>query len=100
MISTIILCLYLLSFFPLLSSTRQFYETWVDDEFHHWERWGAPNPGVFYLGMVIFYFPVIFGKECENLGNKKLLAKRKDVRFFVLIHVLLLLASQLQSGAR
>ena len=54
----------------------------------------------FYLGMVIFYFPVIFGKECENLGNKKLLAKRKDVRFFVLIHVLLLLASQLQSGAR
>ena len=92
--STLVLCVAMLSLFPMIKFSKQFYLTWADLETGHWERWGSPSFAQFYFGMIIFYFPVVFGKECENLNNDLLVCARNKLLYANITFWLILLFQQ------
>ncbi|EPM4617720.1 hypothetical protein ACTJ29_004288, partial [Vibrio vulnificus] len=92
--NTLMVCAVLVSLFPLIKSSKSFYDEWSEMENEHWRSRGAPPFAVFHFGMFLFV-PMLFGKDLEQLNNKSLIKRRNDLRYSFAIFSLLLLASQL-----
>lgn len=92
--NTLMVCAVLASLFPLIKSSKSFYDQWNEMENEHWRSRGAPPFVVFHFGMFLFV-PMLFGKDQDQLNNKRLIKLRNDLRYSFAIFSLLLLASQL-----
>ncbi|MCU8291255.1 hypothetical protein OC525_22255, partial [Vibrio vulnificus] len=94
LLNTLMVCAVLVSLFPLIKSSKGFYEEWSEMENEHWRSRGAPPFVVFHFGMFLFV-PMLFGKDLDQLNNNRLLKLRSDLRYSFAIFSLLLLSSQL-----
>ena len=54
---------------------------------------GEPEFVDLYRGLFGLYWPIIFGKACEEAGSELLIKKRNDIRFVLLIMGLLFIAA-------
>jgi len=94
LLNTLMVCGVLVSLFPLMKLSRDFYDEWTEVEHLHWQNRGSPPFIVFYFAMFLFV-PMIYGKDLERLGNERLLGLRSNLRYSLAITYLLVLAAQL-----
>lgn len=52
--NTLMVCAVLASLFPLIKSSKSFYDEWNEMENEHWRSRGAPPFVVFHFGMFLF----------------------------------------------
>ncbi|MCI4896729.1 hypothetical protein P3684_24540 [Vibrio parahaemolyticus] len=52
--NTLMVCAVLVSLFPLIKSSKSFYDEWSEMENEHWRSRGAPPFAVFHFGMFLF----------------------------------------------
>lgn len=93
-LKNLLLYVFLISLFPLIKASKNFYTEWTESENEHWQMRGCPPFIVFHLAMFLF-LPMIFGKDLEQLSNKQLTKHRDQLRYWLVITFLLSLACQL-----
>ncbi|WP_115718965.1 hypothetical protein [Gallaecimonas mangrovi] len=93
MFKVVLISLAILSFYGVIKTSSDFIKTWKIEVPWHWRQWGQPEFIDLYRGLFGPYWAVIFGKECEGLYSPLLVRKRNDIRFALLIFVILMLAN-------
>lgn len=98
MLQTLVICLFILPFFALIKCVADFVHVWKKEAPLHWQQWEEPEFVDLYRGLFGYFWPVIFGKACEEARSELLIKKRNDIRFVLLIMVLLFIAAISFSG--
>ena len=93
MLQTLVICLFILPFFALIKCVGNFINVWKKEAPLHWRQWQEPEFVDLYRGLFGLYWPIIFGKACEEAGSELLIKKRNDIRFVLLIMGLLFIAA-------
>ena len=63
--NTLLVCVVLASLFPLIKSSKSFYDEWNEMENEHWRSRGAPPFVMFHFGMFLFV-PMLSAKIWIN----------------------------------
>ncbi|PKF56411.1 hypothetical protein CW748_10690 [Alteromonadales bacterium alter-6D02] len=98
MFQTLVICLFILSILAFMKSVGVFIATWKIEAPLHWREWNEPEFIDLYRQMFTYLWPVIFGKACEGANSELLVKKRNDVRFSLVIVVLLFIAGTAFNG--
>ena len=93
MLQTLVICLFILPFFALIKCVGNFIQVWKKEAPLHWQQWQEPEFVDLYWGLFGLYWPIIFGKACEEADSELLIKKRNDIRFVLLIMGLLFIAA-------
>ncbi|MBH0026504.1 hypothetical protein I6F53_05865 [Pseudoalteromonas sp. SWN29] len=98
MFQMLVICLFIWSIFSFMKSVSIFIATWKTEAPMHWRVWNEPEFIDLYRQMFTYLWPVVFGKACEDANSDLLVKKRNDIRFTLIISVLLFIAGTAFNG--